>query len=206
MGGGSLRSSDQFPPGYPGQQTKYAPLSAYSSVIDGSSGGGGFVGPVQDIERGRDFNPEFERESLKYTGKGSLRFLYGYDLSSRNFLGTDRLVEKHRAESLNRVIESSIYFESDLYAPYYTKSLQLNNLCYKTIYQYFFAILSLTFGVLLSVCLAVATAFVEFSVQFIVRPLLKMARMIVEIFILGMHMVADVIRPIASLWLPWNKN
>jgi len=122
------------------------------------------------------------------------------------FLGTERLVEKHRAESLNRVIETSHYYESDLYAPYYIKSLQVNNQCYRTVYQYFFVFLSLTFGVLFSFALAVVTAVCEFVVQFFVRPLLKMIRMIVELFILGSHMIADVIRPIASLWLPWNKN
>eukprot|EP01124_Arcella_intermedia_P020485 TRINITY_DN27964_c0_g1_i1.p1 TRINITY_DN27964_c0_g1~~TRINITY_DN27964_c0_g1_i1.p1 ORF type:complete len:243 (+),score=34.53 TRINITY_DN27964_c0_g1_i1:107-730(+) len=159
-----------------------------------------------DIERGRDYNVEFDRESKKFTGKGSLRYLFGYDFTTRNYLGTERMVEKHRAESLNRVIESPDFYESEMYASFYTNSLKLNNQCYKTIYQYFFVFLSLTFGVLLSVTLGVLTAVVEFFIQFIVRPMLKMTRMIVEIFVLLMHMLADVIRPIASLWLPWNKN
>jgi len=158
-----------------------------------------------DVERGRDFDPKFDKESEKYHGRATMRLFYGYDYASRNFLGTDRQVEQHRASSLALLIEPTVTYEGDLHSPW-SRGLAVNNTVYRKTYQVSFVILAYTLGILLSCIMATSTASLEFSIQFFVRPCLKLFRMCVEIFIVCSCMLADLLRPVASILFPWNKN
>eukprot|EP01124_Arcella_intermedia_P011185 TRINITY_DN1762_c0_g3_i1.p1 TRINITY_DN1762_c0_g3~~TRINITY_DN1762_c0_g3_i1.p1 ORF type:complete len:205 (-),score=44.36 TRINITY_DN1762_c0_g3_i1:316-930(-) len=164
--------SESFPSSFPSIATP-APPKSYAN----------YQGNPEDIERGRDYDPKFEKESEKYHGKGTMRLFYGYDHSTRSFLGTENQVEQHRAQSLAQLVEPTIAYDVEIFSSSYGKGVALNNTIYRKVYQFSFATLAYTLGLLISCIIAALIATLEFSIQFFIRPCLKLTRMIVEIFV-----------------------
>jgi len=113
--------------------------------------------------------------------------------------------EMKRTENLNVLVNPNNY-DSQMYWKGLIGMLKVNNFVYRFVYQGFFMLLAVFFGIVISIGMGLFSAFSEFFNQFILRPFLRITRIYLGAGTILSQMIYEICRPLMALFLPWNKH